>query len=100
MKQKILPWVFISLLIASCNTQSSAERKLNPPKSVKDFRIDDISKQVKDDPAKAIHLLEIYDILYGTRSQTPNNFNSNDQSKLIALREEAESTKIGKRLSH
>jgi len=89
MKQKILSWVFISLLIASCNTQSAAERKLNPPKSVKDFRIDDISRQVKDDPAKAIHLLEIYDILYGARSETPNDFNADDQSKLIALREEA-----------
>jgi serine protease Do len=89
MKQKILPWVFISLFIASCNTQSAAERKLNPPKSVKDFRVDDISKQVKDDPAKAIHLLEIYDILYGARSETPNDYDPSVQSKLIALREEA-----------
>jgi serine protease Do len=89
MKRKTLLLVVLSLFLASCNTQSAAERKLNPPKSVKDFRIDDISKQVKDDPAKAIHLLEIYDILYGARSETPNDFNPNDQSKLIALREEA-----------
>jgi len=88
MKHKII-WLFLSLFLASCNTQSAAERKLTPPKSVKDFRIDDIAKQVKEDPAKAIHLLEIYDILYGARSETPNDFNSNDQGKLIALREEA-----------
>ena len=89
MKRRILLWVVLSLFLASCNTQSAAERKLIPPKSVKDFRIDDISKQAKDDPAKAIHLLEIYDILYGARSETPNDFNADDQSKLIALREEA-----------
>jgi len=89
MKRNILPWVVLLLFLSSCNTQSAAEKKLTPPKSVKDFRIDDISKQIKDDPAKAIHLLEIYDILYGARSETPNDFSPGDQSKLIALREEA-----------
>jgi S1-C subfamily serine protease len=94
MKRNILPWVVLSLFIASCNTQAAAERKLAPPKSVKDFRIVDISKQVKDDPAKAIHLLEIYDILYGARSGRPNDSNPDDMSKLIALREEAEENLI------
>ena len=89
MKLNILPWVVLSLFVASCNTQAAAERKLTPPKSVKDFRIDDITKQVKDDPAKAIHLLEIYNILYGARSEIPNDLSPNDQNKLIALREEA-----------
>ena len=89
MKHKILPWLILSLFLASCNTQSAAERKLTPPKSVKDFRIDDISKQVKDDPAKAIHLLEIYDILYGARSAKPDNSDPNVLSKLVDLREEA-----------
>jgi len=94
MKHSILPWVLLSFSLASCNTQAAAERKLTPPKSVKDFRIDDITKHVKDNPAKAIHLLEIYDILYGSRSEIPNDFNPNDQSKLIALREEAEENLI------
>jgi S1-C subfamily serine protease len=89
MKLKTLPWVFLSLFLASCNTQSAAEKRLVPPKSVKDFRIDDISKHIKDDPARAIHLLEIYDILYGARSEKPDDSDPNVKSKLIALREEA-----------
>jgi S1-C subfamily serine protease len=89
MKLKILLWVFLSILLASCNTQSAAERKLAPPKSVNDFRIDDISKHIKDDPAKAIHLLEIYDIIYGARSERPDSPDNNTGDRLIAMRGEA-----------
>jgi S1-C subfamily serine protease len=88
-KLKNLLWVLISIFLASCNTQSAAERKLAPPKSVKDFRIDDIEKHIKDDPAKAIHLLEIYDILYGSRSERPDSPDNNTGDRLIAMRGEA-----------
>jgi len=89
MKLKILPWALLSLLLASCQTQSAAERKLAPPKSVKDFRLDDISKHIKDNPAEAIHLLEVYEILYGADSVNPDSADPDVRSRLVAMREQA-----------
>jgi len=78
-------------VLCSCQTQDSAEKRLTPPKSVKDFRLDDISKHVKEDPLKAIHLLEVYKILYGPASVYPYSSDPDVQSKLVSFREEASS---------
>ena len=74
---------------ASCHTQAAAERRLTPPRSVKDFRLDDISKQVKEDPVQALHLLEIYEIIYGPDSVLPEGTEPDLRNKLDALRAEA-----------
>ena len=80
----ILPFVF-----TSCLTRAKAEQNLEPPKSVKDFRLDDISKCVNEDPAKAIHLLEVYEILYGPGSFYPDGADPEVKGRLSGLRTEA-----------
>ncbi|MCL2472738.1 MAG: trypsin, partial [Treponema sp.] len=52
----------------SCTTQEAAQKRLVPPKSIEEIRLDDVSKVVNDDPTQAIHLLETYKILYGSGS--------------------------------
>ena len=96
-KAGALKCVFFCLLISllsalgfvSCHTQAQAERRLTPPKSVKDFRLDDISKQVTEDPVQALHLLEIYEILYGPNSVLPDGTDPEVRSRLDALKSEA-----------
>ena len=85
----ILLYLSIAALLASCNTQAAAERKLAPPKSVKDFRLDDIAKYVDEDPARAIHLIEVYEILYGPDSVYPDGTDPDVRLRLDTLREEA-----------
>jgi len=79
----------LTVFFTSCHTQAAAERKLTPPKSVKDFRLDDISKYVKDDPARAIHLIEVYGILYGPGTVYPDGTDPEVRQRLDSLREEA-----------
>ena len=85
--------VFLNLILvfilASCHTQAAAERKLAPPKSIKDFRLEDISKYIREDPARAVHLLEVYEILYGPGSRYPDGADPEVQSRVKALRAEA-----------
>ena len=81
--------LFHVLLLTACQTQASAEKRLTPPKSVKDFRLDDISKYVKEDPSKAIHLLEVYEIIYGPGSVYPDGSDPGIRNKLVNFREEA-----------
>ena len=81
--------IFALLIFNSCNTQAKAEKRLTPPKSVKDFRLDDISRQVEEDPARAIHLIEVYEILYGPGSVYPDGTDPEVRSRLDALRKEA-----------
>jgi len=86
---KILFIFSLALFLASCHTQESAERKLAPPKSVKDFRLDDISRYVTEDPARAIHLLEVYEIIYGPASVYPDGANPDVRNRLTNFREDA-----------
>ena len=79
-----------SLVFVSCTTQASAEKKLTPPKSIRDFRLDDISKQIEEDPARAIHLLETYEIIYGELSVYPDGTNPDVKNRLDALRSQAQ----------
>ena len=88
----VFPLVFFLVLafsLSSCHTQAAAERKLAPPKSIKDFRLDDIAKYVKEDPARAVHLLEVYEIIYGPGSVYPDGTNPEVHARLVELQEEA-----------
>jgi len=77
------------IVIGACHTQARAEMRLTPPKSVKDFRLDDIAKYVSEDPAKAIHLLEVYEILYGPESVYPDGTDPVVKVRLENLRDDA-----------
>ena len=63
------------LVFSSCNTQAAAERRLAPPKSISDLRLNDISRYVSEDPAMAIHLIETYKIIYGPGTVYPDGEN-------------------------
>ena len=79
----------LTALLVSCNTQAAAERRLAPPLSIRDIRLNDISRYVEIDPARALHLLEVYDIIYGPHSVFPDGTNPEVRQRLDALREEA-----------
>jgi S1-C subfamily serine protease len=59
------------LLFTSCHTQTSAEQRLTPPKSVKEIRLDDIARYAREDPVRAIHLIEVYRVIYGPGTVYP-----------------------------
>ena len=82
-------FIFPSSLFISCQTQAQAERRLAPPKSVKDFRLDDIDRYVKEDPAMAIHLLEVYEIIYGPNSVYPDGADLEVRARLNNSRDAA-----------
>ncbi|MCL2069676.1 MAG: trypsin-like peptidase domain-containing protein [Treponema sp.] len=77
------------ILLASCHTQARAEMRLTPPSSVRDFRLNDISSQSSEDPARAIHLLEVYNLIYGSGSRFSDGEDPDTLRRLAALREEA-----------
>ena len=90
LKAAAIYFIFCLILtLGSCHTQSKAEMRLTPPKSVKDFRLDDISNQVTENPEKAIHLIEIYEILYGQGSVYPDGTDPDVKNRLDTLRNDA-----------
>lgn len=66
----------ISATLVSCLSVDEKEKRLTPPKSTGELRIEDIRRYVFEDPAKAIDLIGIYEVLY-------------DQERLRTLKEEA-----------
>ena len=90
-KKRVLSVYFLLtvILISSCNTQAAAERRLAPPKSVSQLRLDDIGRYAKEDPARAIHLIEVYRIIYGPGTIYAEGDTFENQEQLNLLREEA-----------
>ena len=71
-KKFFFAYIGLSLLfLISCNTQAKAERRLTPPRSISEIRLDDIANYSRDDPARAIHLIEVYRIIYGPETVYP-----------------------------
>ena len=88
----LFPFIFVLFLLAaisSCHTEAKAIKNLTPPKSIRDFRLDDIARQVEDDPARAIHLIEVYEILYGPDSVYPDGTDPFVSERLASLRDSA-----------
>ena len=81
--------VMLAVLFASCQTQATAERRLTPPLSIREVRLNDISRYVDRDPARAVHLLEVYDIIYGPARVVPDSADPEVRERLAALREDA-----------
>ena len=86
---RIVTGIVMVAIFASCQTQATAERRLAPPLSIRELRLNDISRYVKEDPARAVHLLEVYNIIYGPHSVFPDATDPKVRVRLDALREEA-----------
>jgi S1-C subfamily serine protease len=54
----------LSLSFLSCISAAEAEKRLSPPKSTGEWRLADIESAVTADPARAIHLIGMYRIIY------------------------------------
>ncbi|MDR0629892.1 MAG: trypsin-like peptidase domain-containing protein [Treponema sp.] len=64
----ILAAVSISGMFLSCVSPAVKEERLAPPKLNAEVRLEDIKRYVSEDPAQAIHLIGIYEALYGPAS--------------------------------
>jgi S1-C subfamily serine protease len=62
---KALPLLSLSLVL-SCLTAEIQEQRLVPHRSTGDIRLDDIRKQLEENPARAIDLIGVYREVYGT----------------------------------
>ena len=88
----IFPFSLFSFFLfsfISCDTQAAAERRLIPPRSITEVRLSDISNFVSEDPAMALHLIEVFYIIYGPDTVYPDSQNPEIREQLIHLREEA-----------
>jgi S1-C subfamily serine protease len=70
-------------------TPAKAERRLVPLSSASAFRLTDIEKYVRDNPAKTIHLIGMYRILYGEGSVFPEQNDPLLPDKIDALEAQA-----------
>ncbi|MDR0314092.1 MAG: trypsin-like peptidase domain-containing protein [Treponema sp.] len=82
-------YVICLVILSSCNTLAVAERRLTPPKSISEVRFDDIRRYIKEDPARAIHLIEVYKVIYGAGTVYPEAESPEVREQLILFREEA-----------
>ncbi|MDR0525284.1 MAG: trypsin, partial [Spirochaetaceae bacterium] len=55
---------FFFFFFLTCASQKDSESRLDPPKRTNDLRIEDIRQYVQADPARAIHLIGVYELLY------------------------------------
>ncbi|MDR2098328.1 MAG: S1C family serine protease [Spirochaetaceae bacterium] len=62
-KTRALP--FLIAVLSSCISIKSAEERLAPPHPTRDFRIEQIEEAVETEPEKAIHLIGMYEAIYG-----------------------------------
>ena len=60
-----------------------------PPRSITEVRISDITRYVSEDPAMALHLIEVFYIIYGADTVYPDSQNPEIREQLIRLKEEA-----------
>ncbi|MDR2659232.1 MAG: S1C family serine protease [Spirochaetaceae bacterium] len=58
----------IIILFSSCLSERIAKQRLKPPRPARDFRIEEIEEMVDTNPAKAIHLIGMYEAVYGGSS--------------------------------
>ena len=69
----------------SCATQEDAARLLRPPRSTRAIRFDDIEKVSKENPARTLHLIGVYDAHYGAEG-TNHEANDENREKIEAIR--------------
>jgi S1-C subfamily serine protease len=54
-----------ALSLLSCGSIEIAEQRLTPPRSTDSVRFDDIKRAIPDNPEKAVHLIGMYQAVYG-----------------------------------
>jgi S1-C subfamily serine protease len=57
--------LLVIALLSSCISIKSAEERLMPPRPTRAFRIDQIEDAVDTEPERAIHLIGMYEAIYG-----------------------------------
>jgi S1-C subfamily serine protease len=77
------------ITLLSCVSSATQERRLSPHKSTDEWRLDDIERYTVEDPVKAIHLIGVYDALYGEGSPHAEWNDPGGAGKLAALKERA-----------
>jgi S1-C subfamily serine protease len=66
----VFPFFAAALLaLSGCITQAQAEKRLAPPRSTGELRLEDIRHSVPEEPIRAIHLIGIYRVIYGAAAQ-------------------------------
>ncbi|MDR2901347.1 MAG: S1C family serine protease [Treponema sp.] len=63
---------------------ASAEERLEPPKYSYEYRLDDIERLSREDPVKAIHLINVYEQIYGESSPYKQENDGNAPERLAA----------------
>jgi S1-C subfamily serine protease len=61
---RFLVFPLIVVIVGGCVSQETAQKRLTPPVSSARLRESDIEKAAAEDPAKAIHLLGVYEAIY------------------------------------
>jgi S1-C subfamily serine protease len=79
----------VALLPASCSSTASAEKRLTPPQSTGDWRLDDIERYVTEEPARAIHLIGMHRVIYGKNSPRAVEGAAELEARLAAMEAEA-----------
>jgi S1-C subfamily serine protease len=68
---------------------TSAENRLSPLRSTSDYRLSDIEKYTVEDPARAIHLIMGYRVVYGEESRYAQDFNAETAKRLADMEQQA-----------
>jgi S1-C subfamily serine protease len=88
-----LLWVvgLLSILgiLFSCVSPAAKEKRLAPPKASAELRLDDIKQYVSEDPAQAVHLIGVYEVLYGSANSHAGEEEGEMLETLNALKTEA-----------
>jgi S1-C subfamily serine protease len=61
--------LLIVSVILSCASQITQEERLLPIRSTVEIRLSDIEREIPSNPARAIHLIEVYKLLYGQSAE-------------------------------
>jgi S1-C subfamily serine protease len=68
----------------SCLSAATQEKRLRPYVSTNEWRLKDIERYVTEDPVRAVHLIGMYDAIYGERPDEPGT-----PARLAVLQQEA-----------
>jgi len=84
--KQIIPAVFIIFLLFSCKSTGKKEDDVSfPSRSTSLIRLDDIEKQISENPVAALHMIYIYKEVYSDKK----NDSDNDWNNLLKYEKEA-----------
>jgi S1-C subfamily serine protease len=80
--------------LGSCLTPEKAERRLAPIRSTSEFRLNDIERSVREEPAKAVHLIGMYRAVYGKAGSLDKGLDPGQDQELASRIEDLEEEAI------